>query len=76
MKLFRVLALTLALSSSVYAGNIQNGVVQPPPPDPATAQTVVVQSAPVEPATTQTTTEQTPTVAEILLTVVRVLGLI
>lgn len=62
MKLFRVLVLTLALSGSVYAGNIQNGIVQPPPSEPTNA--------------THTTTEQTPTVTEILLTVVRVLGLI
>ena len=62
MKLFRVLVLTLALSGSVFAGNIQNGIVQPPPSEPTNA--------------TQTTTEQTPTVTEILMAVVRVLGLI
>jgi hypothetical protein len=68
MKLFRTLVLTLALSGSVYAGNIQNGIV--PPPQPASTE----QPAPL--ISEEPKTEQTPTATEILLTVVRVLGLI
>jgi hypothetical protein len=70
MKLFRVLAFTLALSGTVYAGNIQNGVVQPPPPPPADTQTVAPETT-IAPETTETST-----VAQIIIVVVEVLGLI
>jgi hypothetical protein len=72
MKLFRTLVVVLALSGSVYAGVIQNGVVQPPPPPtPVTTETTPLS----EPAETEAI-EQTPTVTELFLTVVSILGLI
>jgi hypothetical protein len=67
MKSLRTLLLVLALSGPVYAGVIQNGVTQPPPPDPITAEAT---DEPTE------TAEQTPTVTDVFLTVVRVLGLL
>ena len=68
MKLVRVLMLTLVLTGSAYAGDIQNGVA--PPPQQAQAPTPTTASA-----TTTETTPQTPTVTEIVLTVVSISGL-
>jgi hypothetical protein len=65
MKLTRALFLVLLLSGSVYAGNMQNGITDPPPDQQATQPTT----------TSATETPQTPTVTEIVLTVVSVLGL-
>lgn len=82
MKLTRTLILMLALAGSAYAGNIQNESPQPPPPQragiihnespqPAPQQ----QTQSTEPITTPDGT-QAPTVTEIVLTVVSILGLI
>ena len=71
MKLTRTPLLVLALSGSAYAGNMQNGVA--PPPQPTNEQT--------EEQTTEVTSETPeetapPTLTEIVLTVVSVMGLI
>jgi hypothetical protein len=74
MKLLKAVVLTLLLAGSVCAGNIQNGVAPAPTPTQTSESTEPTNV--VEPTeTTDTATDQTLT-AEILLTVVSVLGLI
>lgn len=76
MKLTRTLILVLALAGSAYAGNIQNGVATPPPQQQTQTAEPVATPESTETTETAETASQAPTMTEIVLTVVSILGLI
>jgi hypothetical protein len=73
MKVFRALLLIVALSVSTYAGNMPNGVADPPPPSPSSAVTATTLTE----GDMHTTVNSTDLVTEITLNVLHsVLALI